>query len=233
MSVTWADVREALRHCAEEKREWAGMPIPVPGLRLVLEKSYPYPAMNGMALDLPEEKEEPLGFRVVNSWRSGSRRCHVYIIEEPDGHREKVLVPDGSVMGRIRYAMHTLGVASSGAWSMVAEAEAQEKLLHHVGRHKFQQYMLSGTFLETSPRSGVTYVFRRLRPTLALRPWGDDMKVLCALCLHPLGYYERSHAGVMVPTDCVLAHLLLMRWDEHHFWRKANQHRPWDEEAGI
>jgi len=37
----------------------------------------------------------------------------------------------------------------------------------------------------------------------------------------------------MVPTDDVIAHLMLMRADEHGFWKRANQH-PLDRlEAGL
>jgi hypothetical protein len=31
----------------------------------------------------------------------------------------------------------------------------------------------------------------------------------------------------------VVAHLMLMRGDEHLFWRKANQHPPYQPEAGM
>lgn len=37
----------------------------------------------------------------------------------------------------------------------------------------------------------------------------------------------------MVPTDDVIAHLLLMRGDERLFWRRANQHHPLDPESGL
>lgn len=59
------------------------------------------------------------------------------------------------------------------------------------------------------------------------------MRILACLCLHPLGYYRGSWSGAMVPTDDVIAHLLMVRGDEHDFWRKANQHRPDAPEAGL
>jgi hypothetical protein len=59
------------------------------------------------------------------------------------------------------------------------------------------------------------------------------MRFLAALCLHPIGYYEDSWAGVMAPTDDVVAHLMLCRGDEHMFWRRANQHASWEQQAGI
>jgi hypothetical protein len=94
--------------------------------------------------------------------------------------------------------------------------------------------MLTGMFVERSRRSGISYVFRKLRPTLALKAGKDDrMGLLAALCMHPIGYYDGSWAGAMCPTDDVIAHLMLMRGDEHMFWRRANQHPAWSQEAGI
>jgi hypothetical protein len=56
---------------------------------------------------------------------------------------------------------------------------------------------------------------------------------LASLCLHAIGYYDGSFAGVMVPTDCVISHLMLCRADEHLYWRKANQHPAEVPQAGI
>ena len=80
-------------------------------------------------------------------------------------------------------------------------------------------------------------MLRKGRPTIAIRihedEWSWWMDILCALCMHPLGFYEGTWAGVMAPSDEVLAHLLHIRADEHYFWRKANQ-IPLDEiESGI
>jgi hypothetical protein len=93
---------------------------------------------------------------------------------------------------------------------------------------------LAGAFLETSPRSKVIYLFRRCRPTIALVNARDEkIRILAVLCLHPIGYYANSFAGVMVPTDDVIAHLMLMRADERRFWSKANHHHLWEREAGC
>jgi len=103
-------------------------------------------------------------------------------------------------------------------------------------RHRqFKQYLLTGSFLETSERSGVTYVFRKLRPTLALSARSSDgtMKILCGLCMHPIGYYDGTWAGAMCPTDDVVAHLALMRGDEKMFWRRCNQHPSYQPACGI
>lgn len=66
-----------------------------------------------------------------------------------------------------------------------------------------------------------------------MRPAGDAMQILAALCLHPIGFYQGTWAGSMVPTDEVIAHLLLMRGDEPLYWRRANQHPAWSPLAGL
>ena len=99
----------------------------------------------------------------------------------------------------------------------------------------FRQYLLTGTFLEASPRSQVVYLFRRLRPTLALSCGNEasGIRFLDALSLHSVGTYARTWAGALCPTDDVIAHLMYMRGDEHGFWKKANQHSALRAEAGI
>jgi hypothetical protein len=232
--VNWDDVRNAVNAMAVDNKEWAGCPVPVHGLKLVIEKRHPYQGLQGAGFDLPEEKTEEPDFKVRNHWFSLQRHAYIYIIEEADGRITKEVLPLTNSQ-RLKYAINTLGVASSHAWTVDAEANAMSKLHKHIGSHKMKQYVLSGSFLETSPRSRVTYLFRKLRPTLALVPdkSGAEMQILCALCLHPIGFYAESHAGVMTPTDCVISHLLMMRACERKLWSKANQHPPWATEAGI
>lgn len=112
------------------------------------------------------------------------------------------------------------------------------QLLGTMIRHRqMKQYVLTGMFPERSLRSGVTYIFRRLKPTIAIAPArGNDeesMRILACLCMHPIAYYARSWAGGMCPTDDVIAHLALMRADEHLFWKRSNQHPPYLPEAGL
>lgn len=128
-------------------------------------------------------------------------------------------------------AMNTIGIAP--AWGIEAESKAIQKLATLLKPHAFRTYMLTGMFLETSNRSRVTYLFRRLRPTVAMSTAGQTVTVLCGLCLHPIGYYEDTWAGSLVPSDEVIAHLMLMRGDEHLFWKQANQHPAHAVESGI
>jgi hypothetical protein len=109
---------------------------------------------------------------------------------------------------------------------MQAEKIAQRKLRELVQPEVYDQYMLTGAII-VAGRSGLNYLIRRYRPTLAM----DDRtgRILCALCLHPLGYFSGTWAGALPPTDEVVAHLLMIRGKaqkgegEHFFWRKANQ----------
>lgn len=99
---------------------------------------------------------------------------------------------------------------------------------------QWNSYVLTGIFPETSKRSGLTYFFRKGFPTLALSYHGDEQgRIIAALCLHPFGYYAGTHCGAMTPTDEVIAHLLLMRADEHGFWKKSGQWHITDTRSGV
>lgn len=121
-----------------------------------------------------------------------------------------------------------------GAVTAKAEIQAMKKLAEYVSDPQYDNYILSNAFIETSKRSEIKYMFRKGKPTLAFRATADDgMKCLAALCFHPLGYYEGTSCGCMAPTDEVIAHLTMMRGDEHYYWRKSNQHRTWDPRSGL
>jgi len=101
-----------------------------------------------------------------------------------------------------------------------------------------ESYILNGMFPETSKRSGVTYIFRKGLPTLALRidkleDKRERRHFLAALCQHPLAYYADTFAGCTPPTDEVITHLLMMRSDEHRFWKKSGQHPLNDWRSGL
>ena len=133
--------------------------------------------------------------------------------------------------------LNTLGVSAGATWSIEAEEMALTKLKEMVAPHQYKMYVLGGAFIETSKRSGVKYIFRKLKPTVAICPDkgnpGEQIRVLTTLCMHPIGYYEQSFAGSYVPTDDVCAHLMLMRADERRFWGKCNHHNPRTPQAGI
>lgn len=124
-------------------------------------------------------------------------------------------------------------IGASFAWGIEQESNAVRLLATLVTHVAFKQYMLTGMFLETSHRSNVTYLFRRLRPTVAVKEKRGRMCILSTLCMHPIGYYVGSWGGCMCPTDDVIAHLMLMRGDEPMFWRRCSQHPPHALESGL
>lgn len=132
-------------------------------------------------------------------------------------------------------AMSTMQVGCQ-AWSADAELTAMGALRALVTDHQWRSYVTTGALIESSRRSRAKYVFRKGRPTVVLLPSNaseDGLFPSCALCLHPLAYYSGTFAGGMCPTDDVIAHLLLMRADEHEFWRCSNQHPLHDRRSGV
>jgi hypothetical protein len=235
--ITWDEVWAGVQAAALEKGEWAGYPQLVEEHRLVLEPRWPHQEMAGVSLrDLraaprvctdADVREDLL---VRNEWYSAARRAQVTLYQEGGGRVRALVVPAEPAAERLALALGTLDATT--VWARKAELAALGKLADLVKDHIWWMYLMTGSFPERSPRSGVTYFFRRLRPTVALRPTPDGkrMLALAALCLHPIGFYHGTHAGVMAPTDDVLAHLLMVRGDEHKFWRMANQHPI---EAGV
>jgi hypothetical protein len=63
--------------------------------------------------------------------------------------------------------------------------------------------------------------------------WFGVARILAVLCMHPIGHFQETFSGAMCPTDDVIAHLMLMRADEHHFWKKSNIHPSWSTNAGL
>jgi hypothetical protein len=98
------------------------------------------------------------------------------------------------------------------------EKKAREKLISMLSEDQKRTLYLCDQFMEYG-RSGVTYLLRKNRPTVAWR----NKRPLCALCLHPMAFYTGSWAGILSPSDELMAHLKMIRADEHYFWRKANQ----------
>jgi hypothetical protein len=232
-------------HVTKTAGEWAGAPLPLEDIKLVVEPRYPFQGLNGMQFDKPgDSMETPIGREIsrefgdcnsifpINVLHDSRNDTDVWIYHEGDGRSKIARLSSGGPGDRFEFAVRTMSAAR--AWSLEAEFTAMEKLKELVTPVAFKYYVTTGSFLETSQRSGVTYFFRRVRPTIAIKQDVDgDMRILAALCLHPIGYYEKTFAGVMVPTDDVIAHLLMMRGDEHRFWSKANHHDLRSIECGL
>jgi hypothetical protein len=236
----FSDVRDALDVIAThaERPEFCGLPMPIPGEQLILEPRHPAADVYAAEAAKHLKREQKGDYKIVNMWYSHDKRCDIVIYQE-DGATKWGMVPG---IHHIAQDLSTMGC--SVAWSIESESNALKTLAELLPHHQFKYYLLTGMFIETSERSGVSYVFRRLRPTVALKsaskfrfkdaPHGEpEMKILCCLCLHPIGYYADTWAGAMCPTDDVIAHLMLMRGDEKMFWKRANQITPHRPEAGL
>lgn len=240
MSVVdaWAVERAKYDELSDWAGEWQGLPIPLSeDTPLVLNRDHPLFAIYEPSLsrscrtqDVREDET------IINHWYSRRRQCDVYIYEQ-DGRRKVLAVPVSPDRSMDRLTMWLTTLGASDAWSVDAEVKAMETLSAMLTDRQWRHYLLTGTFLETSERSGVTYMFRRLRPTIALSPRGRNgqemMLCIAVLCLHPIGYYDRTWAGCMVPSDDVIAHLTMCRGDEAHFWGKANKHPAHVPQAGL
>jgi hypothetical protein len=174
-----------------------------------------------------EPAPKPSEYTRVNSWWNERYQLNIIVLKDKQGRaRFTVRFED-----RLAFTIRTLDAAT--AWPLEAEQKAQKKLATLIPAHLFELYMLTGHLPEVSKRSRVTYLFRKGRPTIALRQSEEGSTVLCALCLHPIGYYGDTWAGVMCPTDEVIAHLLMMRGSEEKFWANANQHPVDRPAAGV
>lgn len=224
----FAALRNGLRKVAEMRGEWAGIPMPLEGERLIIEPKFAK-GRELAEIGAQPKAEDTNGEIMRNQFWSTQRHSMILIWQEKDG---KI---DWGPVGRghhFDYDLKTL--MCSHAWGLEQEGAALQTLAGLVSHHQMKQYVLTGMFMEQSKRSKVFYLFRRLKPTVAIR--GDAkgvMRILCAMCLHPIAYYEGTWAGAMCPTDDILAHLMLMRGDEKMFWRQANQHPAWKPEAGL
>ena len=201
--------------------------MPIEGERLVIEPKFPNAdILSRMGKD-DESEPLPEGLSERNCWWSARQRCYIVVWNDSG----KILWGQVPGFNSLKHAMRTLSCAD--AWGIEQEGNAVQLLGTMVRHRQLKQYLLTGMFVETSKRSGITYVFRKLRPTIAMKPDGDGMRILAALCLHPIAYYQDSWAGAMTPSDDVAAHLAMMRGDEHLFWKRSNQHRPDRPEAGL
>lgn len=225
----YAGLRNGLRRVATDRDEWAGIPMPMDGEQLVVEPTYPK-AQELMAI-APKPTfvgpDEFAGAEVRNRWYSMRRGGEIVVWE----HNGKVLWGLEPHINHFALDLHTLGC--SDVWGLEQESNAMQTLAALVTPRQFKHYLLTGMFLESSPRSRVTYMFRRLKPTVAMHDVKGQMRIMCALCMHPIAYYAQTWAGAMCPTDDVIAHLMLMRADEPMLWKRATQHPAWRKESGL
>lgn len=246
--MTQDDIRTILDRASTHMEEWHGFPVPLADLPVTLHDRHPLregyrkieATMNTyeeieIVVGGPEVTDEPEVIR--NHWWSKKLNADVWVYQQGDKvfGIKQYRSPDRS-MERLNFWLNTIGTAD--AWTLAAEAKARKKLRDLLTPRQWHHYYLTGSFLETSERSRLTYIFRRLRPTVAMSPRNkpggpDTMRCLAVLCMHPIGYYQQSWGGCLVPTDDVIAHLISMRADEARYWGQCNQHQPSEPEAGL
>lgn len=233
---------EALQEAAFERGEYAGVPFPREGHALQIDERHPKGAELERVTDCRDIQEQACDvdetLQLRNAWYSDRLRTEVMVYSRVERGRTVYGVTylpfQRELEGRRRWKMWVDTLHAAVAHDFGAEAAAMQRLAELVTPVQFRQYVSTSCFPETSTRSRVTYIFRRLRPTVALGHASEDSIVpLCALCMHPLGYYRETWAGALVPTDDLIGHLLLMRADEHMFWRRCNQHDLNRIEAGV
>lgn len=221
-----AGLRNGLRRVANDREDWAGIPMPLSGHQLVIEPNYPKAAELMEIGKEPAEELDP-GIKLRNTFYSAHKRANILVIED----HGKITYGVDPRIHHLNHDLTTLGC--SDAWGIEQESNAVNTLAGLVSHRKMKQYLITGMFLESSKRSHVAYLFRRLRPTVAMTKRNPKVRILCCLCMHPIAYYAGSWAGAMCPTDDVIAHLMLMRGDEKMFWRRCNQHPASVPEAGL
>lgn len=226
----FAPLRNGLRKIADARSDWAGIPMPLESIEIVIHPKFPN-ADGLMSAGKVSDTSLEEGVVAINAFYSNRLNAEVYIWKEPDGRILWNALP--SRLRTFKFAINTLD--ASVAWGIEQEHKALMLLADLLPHHAFKKYLLTGSFIETSKRSGVVYMFRKLRPTVAISTRGHNgnSHILACLCMHPIAYYKESWAGGMCPTDDVVSHLLLMRGDEHEFWKRSTQHSPFRPEAGL
>lgn len=206
----------------------------------------------------PQQKLHRFVGRVVNMFKLTRTGEHVVVVYVKTDCGETVyhkrISVDHVTNRRLKLNFDTHTAVCQ--FSMKEEFKALRKLRSMITPEQFHEYMVGGQFTEVSKASGLTYIFRKLRPTLVLSPMtllteeekrkyskskdsylpgmkSTNFRLLAGLCLHPASYYNGTFVGAYCPTDDVVAHLYKMRCEEHKFWAKANHHYLGEAEIGL
>jgi hypothetical protein len=244
-TVTYTETHRAINQIAEEHGFLSGVPIPVLGEHppnLVMAPGVPLAEIFHMnqeqrmrervVASTEFQQELQLECAVRNSWQVVGDKT-ICVVETTKG---PMALPRYDAGTRLRKLINGMAARHDAHQMAEAEMKALESLRSRISESQWSCYVLSGIFPERSERSDIHYFFRKGMPTLAVTYHGkyaDSGRVLAALCLHPMGYYSGTHVGLMTPTDEVIAHLLLMRSDEHKFWAKSGQWSATDTRSGI
>ncbi|QQS22600.1 hypothetical protein IPM19_03135 [bacterium] len=176
---------------------------------------------------------------VLNNWttcKAGSKKRYEVIIyehaltKERRHEIEELLSSDNE-----RMMLTCRSLKKAFIWQNAdAEKIAREKLLSLLRPAQVRALELTDAFCEPKTRSGLHYIIRRNRPTLAFRAQEDgSFHFVSGLCSHPTGYYANTYTGFLCPSDEMIAHLLMIRYDEIGFWKTANPKRVSDVTVGF
>lgn len=233
--ATWRQLRWMMGKVCEDRGWHHGCPMPSgtnQTNRLIVAKGAPLHEEGGGVVDFSRQPRVHVcstkdvdedAVREVNSW--SPRPTEVRVFRDSRGSYGLRLPKEHL---RLKVLMDTL-ITRAGSLDAETEITAMMSLRQKINDNQWESYILCGAFPETSTRSGVTYVIRKGLPTIAIKEKVNEdgtasRHFLASLCLHPLGYYEHTFAGCQPPTDDAIAHLMLIRADEHRFWKKAGQH---------
>lgn len=244
--LTWEAIRYGISKLCEDRGWHHGCPLPSAtseGHSLIVARGAPLHDRqpDGMPMNFNMTPQEFVcsnkdvdedAIRLVNRWTPAPTRVEIF--SDSKGIW-KVRWP--VAYERMRFELDSMFIRA-GAVDWQTEMVAMRSLQEKITDGQFGSYMLSGAFPEKSLRSGVTYILRKGKPTIALTekplPTGKTQRrFLAALCLHGLAYYTDTWCGSQAPSDDVITHLMLIRTDEHAFWKKSGQHPITDPRAAI
>lgn len=170
-------------------------------------------------------------FYIRNSWNSYIDKYIVTIQQDLNTGRCSYYISNNDESADAKIGLYLNTQKACTAYTLEAEEKAMACLKSKITPEQYLKYVMSGTFVEKSKKSGLNYLFRRLRPTIVYRELKNEdtgeleFKFIIALCAHAQGYYGGTWAGTLVPTDDVISHLLMMRSNEHMFWKKSTHHQ--------
>ncbi len=231
--LSWYQVAGRMNDIAEKYGCEYGIPIPSMysvERPMITARNVPLGGHPYYPTELHEEMAGKLKIR--NSWHVlGDQEICVV---EVDG--EILAYPQHGAGRRLRKLLDTSLMRDGTPQTAEAEMRAMESLKKRISGRQWQSYVLSGVFPERSKRSDLHYFFRKGYPTLVLSYHGEGSetgRVIAALCLHPVGYFQGTHCGIMCPTDEVICALLMMRGDEHKYWQSCGQWPATDMRSGL
>jgi hypothetical protein len=234
LEITWEQLHTHLNEIAKETTGMEyGIPLPsMHDIKRPLITASRVPLSHVVARTELEEEIQAESPRALirNSWRMLGDK-EVCVIQTEEG---PMYFPRYFAGLRLRKLLDSAFLRSGMSIDADCEIRAMESLKKRINGRQWDSYVLSGIFPELSERSDIHYFFRKGFPTLAVSYHGyPEGRVLAALCLHPVGYYQGSHCGLMTPTDEVISHLLMMRGDERKYWASCGQWSAWDTRSGI